>query len=88
VVIEGSEKRLIRDMDGIIFVSSKDGEDDQREKNFNEGDVRQRLSYISGSITNSPHQCGAPCRSKDKEGKPCDKLTFRQNCLCKRQRST
>ncbi|MDA8226569.1 MAG: hypothetical protein M0T74_02485 [Desulfitobacterium hafniense] len=78
--IEESKKRLIRDIDGVIFVSSKSGGDNQIEKNFGENEVKERLSYILGSITNTPHECGAPCRSKEKEGKPCEKLTFREHC--------
>jgi hypothetical protein len=73
-------KRLIRDIDGVIFVSSKNGGDNQIEKNFREDEVKERLSYILGSLTNTPHECGAQCRSKDKEGKSCEKLTFREHC--------
>jgi len=79
-VIEESNKTLISDSDGIIFASSENGGDTQIEKNFSEEEVKKRLELIIGSITNKPHECGAPCRSRDKEGKLCEKLTFREHC--------
>ncbi len=80
LIIENDKRTLIRDADGVIFICSINGADKQIENGFMEKDVKERLSYIVAAITNTPHECGAPCRSKDKEGKPCEKLTFRDHC--------
>ena len=79
-VFEDKEERsLMLDSDGIIIVSS-DGLDKQFNDNFTEIEVKARLQYVLNSIKNEPHECGAPCRSKEKEGEPCQKLTFREHC--------
>lgn len=73
-------KKVIRDSDGILFVYSEEGSDSQISKHLDETVVKKRLELIMGAINNTPHPCGAMCRSKEKEGKPCEKLTFRDHC--------
>jgi hypothetical protein len=68
------------DKDGILIIKSKNGEDKQLERIFTEEEVKIRLGYHIGYIKKEPHQCGAPCRSRDIKGKPCEIMTFRSNC--------
>ena len=78
VLIE-KERQLILDSDGIIIVIS-DGSDKQFYDKFTEQEVISRMQYVVNSINNTPHECGAPCRSRQKEGEPCQKITYREHC--------
>lgn len=66
--------------DGVLVVFSTNGADKQTEEIFPESEVRGRLGMIDRFLANTPHKCGAPCRSKEIEGKPCEKLTFKEYC--------
>jgi len=66
--------------DGILFIKSKNGQLKEIEKQFTEDEVKKRLSELYGYKRREPHQCGASCRSREKEGNPCKIMTYRENC--------
>ncbi|WP_211518705.1 hypothetical protein [Flavobacterium humi] len=68
------------DKDGILIVKSKDGWDRQLDVLFTEKEVKRRLGYSLNYSLGFSHKCGAPCTSKDREGKPCEIKTFREKC--------
>jgi len=68
------------DKDGILIIKSKDGADEQLENIFPEEEVASRLRFSYNQQLGITHKCGAPCRSKDIEGKPCEIRTYRNNC--------
>ena len=68
------------DSDGIIIIKSINGSDSQIEKFFPDTIVMSRLGLYGNFINRQPHECGATCRSRDKEGQSCQKLTYRSNC--------
>lgn len=71
---------IFRDSDGIILVKSVSGSDKQVEESLRESDVKERLSQYVNFLNRTPHECGAPCRSREIEGKPCEKKTYRNYC--------
>lgn len=77
-----SEEQVIRflDKDGILIVKSSDGKDVQIDKMFPEKEVERRLGRYINYLQGHAHKCGAPCTSPGIEGKPCEKLTFRDRC--------
>jgi hypothetical protein len=79
VIKTDENRKIIVDSDGVIFIAAND-KDQQFRANFPESEVMRRMGYILGSINNMPHECGAMCRSKEKEGEKCKKLTFREHC--------
>lgn len=50
--------------------------DEQVNKNFTEEEVKHRLGNVVNFYLERPHKCGAPCRSEEKEGDPCEILTL------------
>lgn len=68
------------DKDGILIVKSKNGADKQLESLFSEEEVASRLGYSFDQRLGITHECGAPCRSKEIKGKPCEIKTYRSNC--------
>lgn len=78
--LNNDTKSLFLDKDGIIIVKSKNGADKQIEKIMSEKEVFRRLGLYNDYTKGRAHKCGAPCRSKDILGKPCDIRTYRGNC--------
>lgn len=78
--LNNNNKSLFLDKDGIIIVKSKNKTDKQIEKFMSEKEVFRRLGLYNNYNKGRAHKCGAPCRSKDIEGKPCDIRTYRGNC--------
>ncbi|WP_200814398.1 hypothetical protein [Parabacteroides sp. Marseille-P3160] len=68
------------DKDGILIVKSKDGDDKQLERVFPEKEVEKRLGLSIDQQRGIAHKCGAPCRSKEIKGKPCEIRTYREYC--------
>jgi hypothetical protein len=68
------------DRDGIIIVKSKNGQDKQLEQIFTEEEVKARLGASFNERNGLSHKCGAPCRSREIEGKPCEIRTYRKSC--------
>ncbi len=66
--------------DGILIVKSAYGNDRQLEQVFSEEEVERRLGLYSNYIIGVAHKCNAPCRSREIEGKPCDKMTYQRHC--------
>lgn len=66
--------------DGVLFIISKNGALPEMEEKFSESEVKRRLDQLYSFERGIPHKCGASCRSKDIEGKPCDILTYREHC--------
>jgi hypothetical protein len=80
-IIENSNNiQRFLDRDGVLIVSALKGTDKQLEQIFTEEEVERRLRQHQSYIDRKPHQCGRPCRSKDKEGKPCEMMTYRSAC--------
>ncbi|MDG2432834.1 hypothetical protein [Flavobacterium sp.] len=79
-VVENKNQSIFLDKDGIIIIKSKNGSDKQLEKILTEEEVFRRLGLYSNYIRGESHKCGAPCRSREIEGKPCDIQTYRENC--------
>ena len=77
-VLHGIERYLSND--GVLVVFSANGTDEQTENLFSESEVRDRLDMLDNFLANKPHECGAPCRSREIRGKPCEILTFREHC--------
>lgn len=71
---------VFRDSDGIIVAISTDKEDPQIEKQFTEDEVKRRIAQMLRMSRHEALECGSPCRSRDKEGKPCEIKTFRGTC--------
>jgi hypothetical protein len=76
------EKNITKflDKDGILIIKSTDKADVQLENIFSEEEVQKRMNLHDKFIKGLSHQCGAPCRSKEKKGKPCEIWTFREHC--------
>ena len=79
IVAENETEVVMCDVDGVIIVISK-GENPQFKNDFTDTVIKNRMRYVFNYITNSPHECGGVCRSREKEGKLCEKLTFRERC--------
>ena len=77
---ENSKSSKFLDKDGILIVKSRDGEDQQLENIFTEEEVENRLGDSYNQQLGITHKCGAPCRSKDIKGKPCEIKTYRKYC--------
>ncbi|WP_205958083.1 hypothetical protein [Flavivirga algicola] len=77
---EFKNKSLFLDIDGIIIVKSKNGSDKQIERFMSEEEVFSRMGLYSAYRRGQTHRCGAPCRSRELAGKPCDIKTYRGNC--------
>lgn len=78
-VVEKETEVLMCDVDGVLIVASK-GENHQFKNDFTDTVVKTRMTYILNYITNTPHECGGVCRSREKEGELCKKLTYRERC--------
>ena len=65
---------------GVIFMRRSSGNTKQIDELFSEFEVERRLGYLVDFLNNHPHECGGVCTSRDKEGKSCEILTFRENC--------
>ena len=68
------------DKDGILIIKSTNGDDEQLESIFSEDEVKKRLHLSTNQLLRKPHKCGAPCRSREIKGKPCDVRTYRSFC--------
>jgi hypothetical protein len=79
-LLEGSHQEQFLDTDGILVVVSREGKDAQIEEQFGEREVRRRLSLALRRQFGRAPQCGEPCRSREKEGKPCAIRTYRGTC--------
>lgn len=77
---EESGTEILRDSDGIIVVLSLGEIDKQIEEQFTEKEVKRRLGCFVRFTNHEPTRCGAPCRSRDKLGKPCEIKTNRGAC--------
>lgn len=78
--INDSGAEIFRDSDGIIVVISPNKDDPQIEQQFPEEEVKKRIGQILRRERHKPTECGAPCRSKEIEGKPCAIKTYRGTC--------
>ena len=78
-ILEDNCSKFI-DKDGILIIKSVNGKDKQLEDIFPEEEVKNRLGLYTNYIVGKAHRCNEPCRSKEKEGKPCEILTFRKFC--------
>lgn len=77
---ENKNSYIFGDRDGILIVKSENGADKQIEKIFTEEEVKYRLSLSLNEMNGYSHKCGAPCTSRDIEGKPCEIRTYRKLC--------
>jgi len=77
---QNSQSYHFLDRDGILMVKSEDGADLQLEKIFTEDEVKYRLGASLNERIGYSHKCGAPCTSKEIEGKPCEIRTYRRFC--------
>lgn len=68
------------DSDGIIIIVATDHRDEQVESQFDEDEVKRRLRMFMALERQDPPECGAPCRSRDIEGKPCEIKTYLGTC--------
>ena len=68
------------DTDGILVVKSRGGSNSQLEQIFPENIVESRVRLYVSYVNGEAHRCLAPCRSPQKEGDPCQKLTYRGHC--------
>lgn len=68
------------DRDGILIVKSQNRADSKLEEILPDSEVKKRLGLFENYLNREPHKCGAPCRSRDIEGKPCDIFTYREHC--------
>ncbi|MES2512895.1 MAG: hypothetical protein V4580_02070 [Bacteroidota bacterium] len=66
--------------DGVLIVKSTNHSDQQIEDIFPEDVVKERFNLGNSFERKKRHKCGAPCRSKQIEGKPCERLTYRKHC--------
>lgn len=71
---------ILRDSDGIIVVIAPDRIDHQIEKQFPEDEVKKRIGQMVRLGRHESTECGSPCRSRDKAGKPCEIRTYRGAC--------
>ena len=71
---------ILRDSDGIIVVTSPNKHDPQIDEQFTEEEVRKRIGELVRLGRGEPAECGAPCRSREIEGKPCAIKTYRGTC--------
>lgn len=79
-IVDKENLRVIQDSDGVIFITTSNNSDGQVNENFTEEEVKRRLGSMVNFIIGNPHECGAPCRSPEKEGEPCEILTYRDHC--------
>lgn len=79
-IINDNNNSLFLDKDGIIVLKSKNGANKQIEDILSEDEVFHRLGLYGNYVRGESHRCGAPCRSKEIEGKPCEIQTFREHC--------
>ena len=79
-IVEKGVTRFL-DRDGILIVKSVGGHDKQINQLFPEKEVERRLGLFLSYIRQQAHRCGAPCTSPGIEGKPCEKLTYRDRCF-------
>lgn len=77
---ENKKSYVFLDRDGILIVKSENGVDSQLENIFTEEEVKYRLSNSLNEENGYSHKCGAPCTSRDIEGKPCEIRTYRNFC--------
>lgn len=68
------------DNDGILIVKAVDGSNGQIEQIFTEKVVEERIGLYTSYLAGIAHRCGAPCRSPQKRGEACAKLTYRAHC--------
>jgi hypothetical protein len=68
------------DADGILVVKSRGGANQQLERIFPEEEVESRVRLYANYVDREAHRCGAPCRSPQKVGDLCQKLTYRVHC--------
>ncbi len=66
--------------DGILLIISKNGALEEMEEKFPESEVKKRLTLVYDYIRGYAHKCGAPCKTDDIFGKPCENLTYREHC--------
>ncbi|MET3501340.1 hypothetical protein ABIC45_002952 [Mucilaginibacter rubeus] len=78
---DGDNLYRFLDTDGILIIKSRNGSDGQLEQIFSEDVVRERLGLYEQYLRGEAHLCGAPCRSRGIEGKPCERRTFRRFCF-------
>lgn len=77
---ENKKSYTFLDRDGILIVKSENGYDSQLENIFTEEEVKHRLGNSINKIYGYSHKCGAPCTSREIEGKPCEVSTYREFC--------
>jgi len=77
---ENKKSYKFLDRDGILIVKSENGNDSQLENIFTEEEVKYRLGNSLNQKYGYSHKCGAPCTSRDIEGKPCEISTYRKFC--------
>lgn len=76
----GESREWFLDTDGILIIVSRHGHDAQVEEQFGENEVRRRMALLILRKRGEPPECGEPCRSREKEGKPCEIRTYRGTC--------
>lgn len=79
-ILESAERQVFADRDGVLFVHDKLDKDPQISSGLPEEEVSRRLRLIYSYVKREPHRCGAPCRSLDRRGKPCEVMTYASNC--------
>ncbi len=65
---------------GVIFIKSIDDIDTQFKENYPDNKVKEILNLIIPYMKKESHKCGASCKSKNIEGKPCDIRTYNKHC--------
>ncbi|ONF83494.1 hypothetical protein BWD13_18435 [Leptospira santarosai serovar Grippotyphosa] len=66
--------------DGILYLKANFSKDKQVERKFAEKDVKARLAILWNMESGNSHECGEPCRSRQKRGKRCEIKTYRGAC--------
>lgn len=77
---EDLERTLFLDIDDTLIVKSSNFSDKQIEEIFPEKEVEKRLKFEEDFVKRESHECGASCRSKEKEGKSCEIKVYRGHC--------
>lgn len=77
---EHAKSIIFRDSDGILIAKSIGERNVQIEEVFTEEEVKKRIGYYDRFFSHSPVACGAPCRSRQLQGKPCEIKTYRGSC--------
>jgi hypothetical protein len=79
-VIENENGSVSITSDGVIFIKTTKGFNKEVEEKYTEKEVERIFNLFFKYLKRSPHYCGAPCRSKSREGRPCRIKTYGDRC--------